>query len=65
MKKPATLREYRKLSRFTQDQLFARSGISQTRISRLEIGNVKPSPRERKVLAHALKIPAEILFPEV
>jgi len=65
MKKPAILRDFRKLSHLTQDQLFARSGITQSRISRLEIGNVRPSPRERKALAHALKIPAEILFPKV
>jgi transcriptional regulator with XRE-family HTH domain len=64
MKKPHTLRRFRKLHHLTQDQLFARSGISQARISRLEIGNVQPSPRERVALTHALKVPAEILFPE-
>jgi len=64
MIKPTILREYRKISRLTQDQLFSRSGISQSRISRLESGNIPPSMRERMALSHALNVPDEILFPE-
>jgi transcriptional regulator with XRE-family HTH domain len=64
MEKPTVLRKYRKLSRFTQDEVFARSGISQARISRLEIGNVRPSQNERQALSRVLKVPVEILFPD-
>jgi transcriptional regulator with XRE-family HTH domain len=62
MKKPGTLRALRKLNRLTQDELFARSGVCQARISRIEIGNVRPSAREREALSRALATPPEILF---
>ena len=66
MKKPATsLRDYRRIHRLTQDELFSRSGITQSRISRLEIGNVRPSPRERLALSRVFGVPPEMLFPEV
>jgi len=64
MKKSATsLRDYRRIHRLTQDELFSRSGITQSRISRLEIGNVRPSPRERLALSRVFGVPPEMLFP--
>jgi transcriptional regulator with XRE-family HTH domain len=63
--KPTPLRKFRKISRFTQDELSFRSRINQARISRLESGFVRPSLRERINLSRALKVPTEILFPEV
>lgn len=65
MKNPTALRRQRKLFRFTQDQLALRSKICQGRISRLESGIVRPSLRERITLSRVLRVPAEVLFPQV
>lgn len=62
MKKSFTLREHRRISRLTQDQLFMRSGICQARISRLENGYAQPSSRERLALSRVLGVPPELLF---
>ena len=58
------LRGFRLIRRWTQDDLSQAAGVDRARISRLERGYVRPSERERRDLARALDVPAEILFPE-
>ncbi len=58
----SNLREFRKLHRLTQYELREKSGIVQSRISQLETGTARPSPREREALSHALSVPDALLF---
>ena len=57
-----------KVSRFlkgmTQDELFIKTGIHQSRISRIENDFIKPTSKEKELIAKALRATPEELFRE-
>ena len=57
------LREFRITPRISQWQLALTSGVMQSRISLIENLLVKPTEKEKKRLAEALKIVVEEVFP--
>ena len=57
------LREVRFVRRVSQTALAVKTGIHQSKISRIENGLVKAREDEKKRLAKALRKPVKILFP--
>lgn len=58
------LKDKRFFAGLTQDELQRKTGIHQTRISRLERGYLKPTAEEKQKLAKALKVTQGKLFPK-
>ena len=52
----SSLREERKRSRLTQEELALISGVSRVAIARLETGAAKAKPETARKLARALKV---------
>lgn len=59
------LKAMRYLSGMSQDELASLVKISQAKISRIELGYIRPSTEDKEKIAEALKISSEELFPEV
>lgn len=59
------IRGLRLVHRLTLDELSRKTKIDPGNLSKIERGIVPPSARSRRVLSRILKVPAEILFPEV
>jgi transcriptional regulator with XRE-family HTH domain len=57
------LREARFYRRITQADLWLKTGIHFSTLSRIETGHVVPSAKQRRKLAKALKVPEAWLFP--
>ena len=62
MKELSRLREERKRSRLTQEELARVSGINRVSIARLETGASKAKPETARRLARALKVRPEELI---
>lgn len=58
-----SLGEYRRDRRMSQDDLAERSGISQSTISRIELGIVETSDTVKMLLASALGVEVEMIWP--
>lgn len=58
------IKGYRFIRQKSQDRLFIETGISQSKLSRIENGYLQPSEKEKAVLAKALGATAEELFSE-
>ena len=41
-----------------------KTGISESRLSRLSTGLFKPKPEEKEVLSELLGVPVDVLFPD-
>ncbi len=61
MQKLERLREERKRSRLTQEELAVLSGVNRVTIARLETGASKAKPETARKLARALKVRPEDL----
>ena len=59
------LKAMRYLSGMSQDELASLVKISQAKISRIELGYIRPSIEDKEKIARALEISPEELFPEV
>lgn len=57
------IREVRKRAGLTQEELAARSGLTQSHLSRLELGKYVPTLTTLERLARALKVPVSDLLP--
>ena len=57
------IREARKRAGLTQEQLAAKAGITQSHLSRLELGKYVPTLATLERLARALRIPLSELLP--
>lgn len=57
------IREARKRAGLTQEQLASRAGITQSHLSRLELGKYVPTLATLERLARALRIPLSALLP--
>lgn len=62
MQRLGRLREERKRSRLTQEELARASGVNRVTIARLETGAAKAKPETARKLAGALKVRAEDLL---
>ncbi len=63
MKQPILLRDARKQKKLTQERLAALSGVDQTTISRLEVGDPNPTRSTVEKLARALNLaPSRLRF---
>ncbi len=62
MQKLGRLREERKRSRLTQEELALVSGVNRVTIARLETGAAKAKPETAHKLARALKVKPEDLL---
>ena len=58
------LKEVRFFAKKSQDQLHVETGISQSKISRIENGFIQPSKEEKRLIARFLKEPISKIFPE-
>lgn len=58
------MRKNRVLKDLTLDDLYLRTGIDQSRLSRIERNIFKPSDREKKLISKALRVPVQEIFPE-
>jgi transcriptional regulator with XRE-family HTH domain len=58
------LKEARFFAKKSQDQLHIETGLSQSKISRIENGYIRPSEEDKKLVAQALKEPVSKIFPE-
>lgn len=58
------MKETRFFRGFTLDDLFIKTGIPQSKLSRIERGIFTPKQEEKKRIAKALEASASILFPE-
>ena len=58
------IKEARFFAGMIQDELHLKTGLSQTKISRIERGYIKPSKGDRKLIAKALKKSVKEIFPE-
>ena len=61
MRKLERLREERKRSRLTQEELARASGVNRVTIARLETGVARAKPETTRKLARALKVKPEDL----
>ena len=57
------LKEVRFFAKKSQDQLHIETGLSQSKISRIENGYIQPSKREKRLIARLLKQPISKIFP--
>ena len=57
-----SLLEARKVTKLTQEELSARTGISQADISRIETGEANPSMQTMKRLAEGLGMQLRVMF---
>ena len=66
MKTANRLRVVRAEKRVTQEQIEQRTKkrITQTRISQIENGQADPSEDEKRIIARALKVEVQDVFPE-
>jgi transcriptional regulator with XRE-family HTH domain len=55
--------EIRRRCGLTQAELAARAGYARAYVSRVEIGDAKPSARYRAAIAKALHVPEALIFP--
>ncbi len=62
MQRLGRLREERKRSRLTQEELARVSGVNRVTIARLEAGTTKAKPETTRKLARALKVKPEDLL---
>jgi transcriptional regulator with XRE-family HTH domain len=58
------LRQYRRAQRLSQTDLGTIAGLRQESISRIEQGVSKPHRATRRVLANALGVPVDLIFPK-
>jgi transcriptional regulator with XRE-family HTH domain len=58
----STHEEIRRRSGLTQAELASRAGYSRAYLSRVEIGDAKPSARYRAAIARVLRVPQELIF---
>ncbi len=58
------LKEVRFFANKSQDQLHIETGLSQSKISRIENGYIQPSKREKRLIARLLKQPVSKIFPK-
>ena len=58
------IKVYRFIQNLTQDELSLLTGIERTKISRIERGFTKPKPKDKAILAKALKTKLGELFRE-
>lgn len=59
-----SLKKVRILQDKTQYDLMLKTGIHQTVISHFENGYMKPTEKQKKLLARALRVKIEEIFPE-
>ena len=58
------LKEARFYKRIPQIQLWLKTGIHYSTISRIECGYIKPSEEQKKKMANVLGVKVDWLFPE-
>ena len=58
------LKEVRFFASKSQDQLHIETGLSQSKISRIENGYIQPSEKEKRLIAKVLKEPVSKIFLE-
>ncbi len=58
------LKEARFYKRIPQIQLWLKTGIHYSTISRIECGYIKPSKEQKKKMAKVLRVKVDWLFPE-
>lgn len=58
------LKEARFFKNKPQIQLWIETGIHYSTISRIECGYIMPSKKQKRILAEALSVKADWLFPE-
>ena len=64
MRNKNKLKQIRFFRGMTQDDLFVETRIWPAKISRIERGVFRPTPKEKILLAKALKTPIGEIFPE-
>jgi len=57
------IKEFRELADITQAELARSVEMAQSNLSALESGKVMPSPKARRSLSRALRVPQKKLFP--
>lgn len=62
--KDRVLKSARQLAGLTQQELGRSCGISQSSVSNLDRGYLRPSPELKRKLARALMVPVDVLFPD-
>ena len=58
------LKKVRFFAKKTQDQIHIKTGISQSKISRIENGFIEPSQEEKKIIAQVLRRSIKQVFPK-
>lgn len=58
-----TVRQVRILKEYSMDEVFLKTGISISRLSRIERGIYQATEKEKELIAHALGEPEEKVFP--
>ncbi|GAH74941.1 unnamed protein product [marine sediment metagenome] len=64
MRNKNKLKQIRFFCGLTQDDIYLLTNIWPSQISRIERGIFRPTPKEKKLLSKALKIPIREIFPE-
>jgi transcriptional regulator with XRE-family HTH domain len=64
MRNKNKLKQTRFFRGLTQDDIYLLTNIWPAKISRIERGVFRPTPKEKKLLSKALKTPIRELFPE-
>ena len=58
------IREIRFYRGFTQDDIYLKTKIWPSRLSRIERGVFEPTEKEKELISRALEVPADEIFPE-
>ena len=58
------LKEVRFFAKISQDQLHIETGLSQSKICRIENGFIQPSDEDKKLIARVLRQSIKKIFPE-